>query len=971
MKSEEIALPWFPITPDYIDQYHESVLKYLRDAINDRSQDLSNDSSYMTTIGLLLQRAEQISSELGELPLQEAEQIRHQDLEKDIKILAAAAFLCEGDRMADRQRYMSCLIYLISLLKQDISDVLVPLFVRLIRAEGIDDVGYTLDAVVDLDVLAFVKALRGAKIRECEKDWWYENHGTVQVNKDNISLFDLNRFFLRMKLKSGNSFKPTLSAEDGTIAVLQDKKDKKAFSVNSFLNTVATTVPEEPEEEKKKVYGDRDILTVRVLNKGYDSIFAESTDPAYETVSGPIVIRTASNIRGIYMTDITRNIGLGATINVTYHPDESCFSIDETVIEFIRKTFWEDDEDIQQYSKMDAMLLFPYRDNVKNTWLTEYGFLVRTEYESLPRFSYRTLEIQTYDDDLDFFIASVTNDIPDRQFGEKEARDSFVRLLFYSNKIISSPIPPKKTIRMMDKERISLLHRILAIKLARALSGSKNKESYLGVCCALAAIVEDSVDLDYYSFSRQYLQSLIAFAKKDYDGILSLDTYDSKDMGILEKRTMAKVLKEYDNPEESDVLTQVISELQDTELSDVAKLVQASNRFIGSTSLERLRDDLHREICTILNINDAIEVIGNKDNSYFPFPPEDDRIEHKMSWVYDNETSQPNETDQSFKILKTLCAFMNRYVEQGESHLYIGTDEKRRYINGVQADIDFLITKGELSSDGNKDKNDEYCRHIMAIVKKRFPESFQYVSPHFREDGQVLDLTVSPAVQGIVYLDGIPYYRYGSESKKMPDNIKQEIIDRKYLRHSEMADKIDAISKAIQTGKTIILKGYDSSNSNTTGADRNVEAFSFVDNGRFDAIWAYDYSGKERKNKVFLLKRANAVEVTNRNWQYAKLHRTFDLDMFGFYGTEHIELNIELKTTRAKNILVEQYPDVRNYLEILPDGRWRVSGTLNNKLSLSAACGFYLNLADDIDISNSPELKAYINERLTYLIEKL
>ena len=117
MKSEEIALPWFPITPDYIDQYHESVLKYLRDAINDRSQDLSNDSSYMTTIGLLLQRAEQISSELGELPLQEAEQIRHQDLEKDIKILAAAAFLCEGDRMADRQRYMSCLIYLISLLK--------------------------------------------------------------------------------------------------------------------------------------------------------------------------------------------------------------------------------------------------------------------------------------------------------------------------------------------------------------------------------------------------------------------------------------------------------------------------------------------------------------------------------------------------------------------------------------------------------------------------------------------------------------------------------------------------------------------------------------------------------------------------------------------------------------------------------------------------------------------------------------
>lgn len=53
MKSEEVALPWFPITPDYIDQYHDSVLKYLRDAQAEHGQDLSNDSSYITTLGLL------------------------------------------------------------------------------------------------------------------------------------------------------------------------------------------------------------------------------------------------------------------------------------------------------------------------------------------------------------------------------------------------------------------------------------------------------------------------------------------------------------------------------------------------------------------------------------------------------------------------------------------------------------------------------------------------------------------------------------------------------------------------------------------------------------------------------------------------------------------------------------------------------------------------------------------------------
>lgn len=129
---------------------------------------------------------------------------------------------------------------------------------------------------------------------------------------------------------------------------------------------------------------------------------------------------------------------------------------------------------------------------------------------------------------------------------------------------------------------------------------------------------------------------------------------------------MVETLREYDNPEESEILMKIITELSDTELADVAKLVQASNRFIGSQSLERLRDDLHREICTILNITDAIKIVSSQDVSEnFPFPPEDDRTEHKMSWVYDNASGQPNETEQSNKILKTICAFMNRYPEQG------------------------------------------------------------------------------------------------------------------------------------------------------------------------------------------------------------------------------------------------------------------------------------------------------------------
>ena len=971
MKNKEVALPWFPITPDYIDQYHESVLKYIRDIRNDESLDLSVDSSYTTTVNLLLQRAEQIAAEICLTELKEVEHFASSILIKDIKILSAASFLCDNEQVTTRLRYMLVMVFLLALLKKDISDTLVPIYIRFFTAERILGVGYTLNDVIDFETLEFVKKLGKATYVTSEEEKWYENHGIVKTLGGNIAVFDLNRFFLDMKIKKGSSFKAILSVEEGTVQVLQDKKDKHPFSISSFINTVANIVPQAPIEVKKKVYTEGDPLTVKVLNKGYDNIFAVSTDPSYEPLALPIDIISASNVRGIYMTDIARNINVDSTINVTYHPEQSCFSIDETIVDFIRKTFWEDDEESLRYMKMNAMLLFPCQDNRQNTWLTEHGFLVRTGYEDLPRYTCRTLEIDTYDDNIDWFQASVTDEVSEiSKINETNVKDSLLQLLFYSSNRIVSQSVKRKEIKLINKDHISLLHRILAIRQNSALDGSENKSTYISVCSTLAAVAEDYGDLDYYLVTWSYLQNLIAFAQKDFKSIKSLDKRGLSDYGVLMMSSMVETLRQYDHSEESEVLTKIISELSDTELSDVAKLVQASNRFIGSQSLERLRDDLHREICTLLNITDAIKNVYSYDcGESFPFPPEDDRIEHKMSWVYDNATGQPNETEQCGKILKTICAFMNRYPEQGDSHLYIGTDEKRRYVNGIKADIDFLIGKGELTAHG--DIEDEYCRHVMAIIKKRFPETYHYVAPHLKENGQVLDLCVSPVVQGIAYLGETAYYRYGSESRVMPDHIRQEMLDRKYLRHSDMADKIDVINKAIQAKHCVILKGYDSSNSNTSGTDRILEVFDFVRNGRYDAVWAYDYNSKIKINKVFLLRRATSVEMSSRAWVYTSQHKSYPLDMFGFYGDEKFDFDIELKTIRAKNILIEQYPDTKNYIESLPDRRWRVCGTLLNKLSFDAACGFYLGLADDIDISKSPTFKEYVNKRLTSLIDNL
>lgn len=164
MKSEEVALPWFPITPDYIDQYHDSVLKYLRDAQAEHGPDLSNDSSYITTLGLLSQRAEQIFAEVCGMPHRTAEEISHSDLEKDIKILAAAAYLDDDPQATARKRYLVMLTYLLALLKSDFFDILVPLFIRFLKAEKIDNAGYNLDSIINYDTLNLVKALNNASV---------------------------------------------------------------------------------------------------------------------------------------------------------------------------------------------------------------------------------------------------------------------------------------------------------------------------------------------------------------------------------------------------------------------------------------------------------------------------------------------------------------------------------------------------------------------------------------------------------------------------------------------------------------------------------------------------------------------------------------------------------------------------------------------------------------------------------------
>ena len=233
----------------------------------------------------------------------------------------------------------------------------------------------------------------------------------------------------------------------------------------------------------------------------------------------------------------------------------------------------------------------------------------------------------------------------------------------------------------------------------------------------------------------------------------------------------------------------------------------------------------------------------------------------------------------------------------------------------------------------------------------------------------MIDILVEPASEGVIYLNGVAYYRYGSESKVMTPTIEEEVRNRKYIQRSGMSERIEAARRAINTEHTAIIKSYDSSHSNSTDFDRKVEIFAFTDNSRLDAVWAFD--PKDSKNKVFSLKRCEGIEVLDEKWKRKAQHEVYELDIFGFSGKDKIDIDITLNTVRAKNILVEQYPDSDICLDKVGSTRWRLRTTLFNTLSLEAACSFYLANSDDVDISASPVLKSTVTVRVEKILANI
>lgn len=171
-----------------------------------------------------------------------------------------------------------------------------------------------------------------------------------------------------------------------------------------------------------------------------------------------------------------------------------------------------------------------------------------------------------------------------------------------------------------------------------------------------------------------------------------------------------------------------------------------------------------------------------------------------------------------------------------------------------------------------------------------------------------------------------------------------------FIDHKTLAGHVEALGEAIEGKREVLLVDYESSHSHSI-RDRRVEPFAFSRD--YVDVWAFD--PEDGRNKVFKLSRMGEVKVLDSPWSHESEHRKDSTDIFRISGTDPVRVRMRLSLL-AKNLLVEEYPMAERDLH-----REGSAWILDTQLyGFAGACRFYVGLAGEIKIIDSPEFETYV-----------
>lgn len=192
------------------------------------------------------------------------------------------------------------------------------------------------------------------------------------------------------------------------------------------------------------------------------------------------------------------------------------------------------------------------------------------------------------------------------------------------------------------------------------------------------------------------------------------------------------------------------------------------------------------------------------------------------------------------------------------------------------------------------------------------------------------------------------------------------LYDYKVLaRHGvddHIARNLSKLFKAMQMERVAILHDYISPNSGKV-SDRMVEPYLFLS----ENSEARCYEIATGMNKTFKISRAGSVELLDVLWSHKEQHAPFHTDLFHFSGERRFPVKLLLGHL-ATSLLLEEFPGAEEELTLADDGRH----LLETKVCSFKGVGrFVLGLFDDIEVVDSHEFQAWLNQRLHFLTQKI
>ncbi len=933
---------WLDLKKEYVDDNFTKLQGYLRNGKENK-----DDAFYDTTLQLFEERIVDLLKEISDRRLYD-NKIERKSLVTNINMLATF-LLAESDSSIAMPAFVAMLNELRQL-NPRISDMLVRIAITRMRFQKVVSLGYTWKDIekIDTELFAYNLCTNVSFSKPVTTPLVFSRYGTALLTGDGLMLtYENDKDAKRLVSSGADSLDTGLAIKLRTKSAdkLKQSKENSVVDMDEFTKDfILSQNRNQPKNISKvlRTYSDDQEVVVKVVSSTHRRISVVTVDPKYNQLSGSLAFTRDSIV--YYRTDtLYEYFRAGDYLTATIiDAEKGLFSIEKQLIEFFV-------EDLRTEMEDSGYILAKVIDEQPSytEWLTQWGEAVQIEGRSdYHHGNFALISITEYCTGKYYgLIKGEIYDDTTERFNEQSARNDCIRTFADMTK---APVEQQEEDNdlKLSPTLLKILLRML-YDYQKSLLKPSDRYRCLANACIMAEMVGDVSAASYITFDRTYLRALIQFVNNEDLKRITLEPDDEYKNSVeaLVKISVIELLKEYGRRDNSERLASTIWDFKDKipQLAKLARLIQTANSmqdFMSGPSLNVIR----REIIRTLSIETENDADLEADKGIY-LGIESGTLEFKTSIIFPpNNNMQASEFSQNENVMKGICAFLNSTTG---GTLYLGVNDQG-YVVGLQSDLEYLKTTSL----------DTYKRYVQDVAKKYFGvDTLPYLRIETLYDDTVVAVYVDPHPYRLVELNGVAYLRVNAESRIMPEEMRQQLIDRKVFTNKDRAAAVSCLQHACTQKKCVCLRNYASNNSQTV-SDRHVEAYDIRPEDGL--VICYDLDKKDIR--VFSINRIGYVEILEQSWGNTAQHRQMKVDVFHMSGQTTTPVTLQLDLM-AKNLLVEEYPSAKD--RITQDKKdpsvWYFS---DDVCQMQGIGRFYIGLAGHIKILEGDALKQYVRQQI-------